>query len=159
MGLPTEIIKDVNSLSRNFITRAIKRIFGQSIYLWITLKKFIFGYKGIEEIKNKLLAIYVLNQSFIGKQFNIAPEAKNNDGYFEVKIVKMPPTFLSNFKTLSYGSKGKIDELSWIIKKKTKNLTINLKEPSYFMGDGELLEKSNKFNIEVIPNAVKIITD
>jgi len=150
LGLPAEIVNDVDNI------KLIKRIFGESIYFWITLKKFIFGYRGIEEIKNRLLAIYVLNQSFIGKRFDIAPEAKNNDGYLDVKIVKMPPTFLSNFKTLSYGSKGKIDELYWVIKKKTKNLIINLKEPSYFMGDGELLEKSKQFTIEVVPEGINI---
>ena len=149
----------MNSLSRNFITRSIKKILGESIYLWITLKKFIFGYKGIEETNDKLLAIYVLNQSFIGKRFNIAPEAKNNDGYFNIKFVKMPPTFLSNFKTLSYGGKGRIDELDWVIKKKTQKLIINLKEPFYFMGDGELLEKSKQFTIETVPEGINIITN
>tara|TARA_Y100000034_G_C6877997_1_gene401821 strand:- start:937 stop:1794 length:858 start_codon:yes stop_codon:yes gene_type:complete len=150
LGLPAEIVNEVNNI------RFMKRIMGESIYFWITLKKFIFGYRGIEEINDKLLAIYVLNQSFIGKRFNIAPEAKNNDGYFDVKFVKTPPTFLSNFKTLFRGSKGEIDELSWVMKKKTNKLTINLKRPSYFMGDGELLEENNKFNIEVIPNAINI---
>ena len=158
LGLPAEIIVDVNNLSRNLFTKAIKKILGDSIYLWVTLKKFIFGYKGIEDTKNKLLAIYILNQSFIGKSFNIAPEAKNNDGYFDAKFVKIPPTFLSKFKTLLKGSKGEIDKLNWVIKKKEKKLVIKLKEPSYFTGDGELFEKGKNFKIEVIPNAINILS-
>ena len=156
LGLPTEIIIGVNKLSKNIFTKTIKSILGESIYLWITLKKFIFGYKGIEDTKNKLLAIYILNQPFIGKNFNIAPEAKNNDGYFDAKIVKIPPTFLSKFKTLSKGSKGEIDELNWVINKKERKLQIKLEQPVYFMGDGELFEKGKKFNIEVTPNAINI---
>jgi len=156
LGLPVEIIIDVNKLSKNIFTKAIKKILGESIYLWVTLKKFIFGYKGIEDTKNKLLAIYILNQPFIGKNFNIAPEAKNNDGYFDAKIVKMPPTFLSKFKTLSNGSKGEIDKLDWVIGNKEKKLIIKLREPSYFMGDGELFEKGREFRIEVIPSAINI---
>jgi diacylglycerol kinase family enzyme len=156
LGLPAEIIIDVNRLSKNIFTKTIKKILGDSIYLWITLKKFIFGYKGIEDVQDKLLAIYILNQSFIGKSFNIAPEAKNNDGYFDAKFVKIPESFLSKFKTLSKGSKGKIDELNWVIKKKEKEISIKLKESSYFMGDGELFEKGRSFNIKVIPNAINI---
>jgi diacylglycerol kinase family enzyme len=86
LGLPAEIIVDVNKLSKNSFTRIIKKLFGDSIYLWVTLKKFIFGYEGIEDEKNKLLAVYILNQSFIGKNFNLAPEAKNNDGYLIVSF-------------------------------------------------------------------------
>jgi len=159
LGLPAEIIRDVNKLSKNIFTKTIKKILGESIYLWITLKKFIFGYKEIEDIKSKLLAIYILNQPFIGKNFNIAPEAKNNDGYFDAKFVKIPPTFLSKFKTLSKGSKGEIDQLNWVIKKKEKKLVIELREPSYFMGDGELFEKGKKFNIEIISNAINIFSN
>ena len=159
LGLPAEIIIDVNKLSKNIFTKALKKILGESIYLWITLKKFIFGYNGIQDTKNKLLAIYILNQSFIGKNFNIAPEAKNNDGYFDVKIVKIPPTFLSKFKTLSKGSNGEIDQLNWVEKKKERNLILKLKESSYFMGDGELFEKGNLFNIKVIHNAINVFSN
>jgi len=159
LGLPAEIIIDVNKLSKNIFTRFIKRFLGNSIYLWVTLKKFIFGYKGIEAEKNKLLAIYILNQSFIGKNFNIAPKAKNNDGFFDAKIVKIPPTFISKFKTLSNGSKGKIDKLNWVKSIKDKELIIKLKEPSYFMGDGELFEKGKEFNIKVVPNSVNIFSN
>ena len=159
LGLPAEIIVDVNKLSKNFFTRIIKKLLGDSVYLWVTLKKFIFGYEGIEDEKNKLLAVYILNQSFIGKNFNLAPEAKNNDGYFDAKFVKIPPTFLSKFKTLSKGSKGEIDKLNWVSREKVKKLKIILKEPSYFMGDGELFEKGNEFKIEVIPHAINIFVN
>ena len=159
LGLPAEIIIDVNKLSKNLLTRFLKKILGESIYLWVTLKKFIFGYKGIQDAKNKLLAIYILNQPFIGKNFNIAPEAKNNDGYFDAKIVKIPPTFLSKFKTLSKGSRGEIDKLDGVIKKKEKKIVIKLKEQSYFMGDGELFEKGKSFNIEVLPKAINIFSN
>lgn len=159
LGLPAEIIVDVNSLSKNLFTRAIKKILGGSIYLWITLKKFIFGYTGIEDTRNKLLAVYILNQSFIGRNFNIAPEAKNNDGYLDAKFVKIPSTLLSKFKTLSKGSKGEIDKLNWVSKEKVKKLNIILKEPSYFMGDGELFEKGREFKIKVIPKAINIFVN
>jgi len=38
-----------------------------------------------------------------------------------------------------------------------RKVTIKLKQPSYFMGDGELLERNNQFKIEVIPNAIKFV--
>lgn len=159
LGLPAEIIKDVNGLSRNIFTKFIKNILGESIYLWITLKKFVVGYKGINDSKDRLLAIYVLNQSFIGKNFHIAPEAINSDGFFNIKFVKIPPTFLSKFKTLSKGSSGKIDELDWVKSIKSNKIKIKLKQSSYFMGDGELLDKSNIFEIDVLPSEISIISN
>lgn len=159
LGLPTEIIRDVNKLSNNIFTKIIKKVLGESIYLWITLKKFLLGYKGLEEMKDRLLAIYVLNQSFIGKRFNIAPEAKNNDGLFNITFVKMPPTFFSKFKTLSKGSNGKIDELKWVRSVKSKKIKIELKEPYYFMGDGELLDKNKIFELEVLSKDIAIKTN
>jgi len=112
MGLPAQIVEDSNKFSLTFFGKLIKRNMKDFIYFISTLKKFLFGYKKLrliesEELKNiELLAIYVLNQSFIGKRFNIAPEARNNDGYTDIKFVKIPPTFLSNFTTLSRGTKG-----------------------------------------------------
>jgi|TARA_B100001971_G_C18267064_1_gene594119 diacylglycerol kinase family enzyme len=154
IGLPMEIIKDVNKLSKT-----IRRIVGGTVYFWITLKKFIFGYEGIRISRERFLAIYVLNQPFIGKNFNIAPEAKNNDGLLNAKFVRMPKTFLSKFRTLSKGSNGKIDELEWVKSKETQKLKIQLENSSQFMGDGELLAKGNEFSIELIPNEIKIFTN
>ena len=86
--------------------------------------KRIFGYKGIEILSkgssNKILAIYVLNQPFLGKRFHLAPEAKNDDGHLYIKIIETPPTFGNHFKTLSKGLKGDLDDLKWVKGKKAR---------------------------------------
>lgn len=153
-GLPAEIIKDVNKLPN-----VVKKIMGGSVYFWITLKKFLFGYEGIRVAGKKFLAIYILNQSFIGKKFNISPEARNNDGLLNAKFVGMPPTLLSKFRTLSKGGDGKIDELSWVSSKVKQGLKIRLEESSQFMGDGELLARGKDFDIRVIPDGIKILVN
>ena len=117
LGLPSEIIEDVDNFSSGFVGNFLKSILGDQLYFIFTIKKFIFGYKGIEiksKKDNRLLAIYIMNQSFLGKKFDISPEAENDDGYFDVKIVKIPPSFLSNFITLSKSVKGELSDLSWI---------------------------------------------
>lgn len=160
IGLPTEIVKDSNRFSYTYAGRLLKNILGNLLYPMITLKKFIFGYEGIEFNsieRNKLLGIYVLNQPFIGKRFNLAPDAKNDDGIFEVKIIKIPPSFISNFITLSKGINGKLSELEWVKEKSSKNMSFSITKPSYFMGDGELLVKGNNFRIEIVPKSINLI--
>ncbi|MBL7051526.1 MAG: hypothetical protein ISS01_00390 [Nanoarchaeota archaeon] len=163
IGLPAQIVEDSNKFSSTFLGKLIKRNMKDFIYFISTLKKFLFGYKRLrlinsEELNNlDLLAVYVLNQPFIGRRFNLAPEAKNNDGYMDIKFVKVPPTFLSHFLTLSKGTKGELDNLKWVIKKKKNKITIKFKEPTYFMGDGELLEKSDQFKMVVIPKSINFI--
>ena len=98
-----------------------------------------------------------MNQSFLGKRFNLAPEAKNDDGYFDIKIVKIPPLFLNNLITLSKGINGRLSELDWVKEKKSNKISFFLNKPSYFMGDGELLECCDKFTIEIIPEAINLI--
>jgi len=154
LGLPTEIITDVERYSN-----IKKKIMGESVYLWATLKKFLFGYKGIILNKKRLLAIYVLNQSFIGKKFKIAPEAKNDDGLMNIKYVGMPPTFFSKFKTLSWGSKGKIDHLPWVKGDKKNSLQVSLETNEKFMGDGEILEEEKDFSIKVLKKDLKIFVN
>ena len=160
IGLPSEIIEDVNNFSSSFIGKYFKSMLGEYLYLLFTLKKFIFGYKGVEirsDEKNKLLAVYIMNQPFIGKRFNIAPEAKNDDEYFDIKIVKCPPKFLSNFITLLKGIKGKLSELDWVKEEKSNQKSLLLNKPHYFMGDGELLERNKNFTINIVHKAINII--
>jgi diacylglycerol kinase (ATP) len=161
LGLPAEIIEDINRFSSKKLGKFFKKFLGSSIYSIFTLKKLTFGYKGIDLIEDnsskKLLAIYLLNQSFIGKKYKIIPEAKNDDGLLNSIIIKTPPTFFSNFKTLFLVTKGKSNELQWVSNKIGKKMNLKLTQPSYFMADGELFEKNNEFSIEVMPDNLKVI--
>ena len=160
IGLPSETVQEIDSFSSSFLGKYLKKTLGDFSYLLFTLKKFIFGYDGVEVLSrrnsNKLLAIYVLNQPFIGKRFNIAPKAKNSDGFLDIVFVENPTSYSSRFKTLSKGIKGHLADLSWVKEKKARKLSIALKKPLSFMGDGELLKPSNKMTIEIIPRTITI---
>ena len=126
VGLPAETVMNVNSFSNGFPGRYLKKSLGDLSYLLFTLKKFILGYEPIEiagkNKPNKLLAIYVLNQPFLGKRFCLAPEAKNDDGKIDIKIIDIPPSFSKHFNTLSKGIKGELKDLEWVKSKKTAKL-------------------------------------
>jgi len=162
IGLPCETVQNVDKFSSSFLGKYLKKSLGDLAYLIFTLKKFIFGYNGVniqsKNISKKIMAIYILNQSFLGKRFNLAPEAKNDDGLLDILFVENPPTFYSHLKTLSKGLNGKLTELKWVKSKKSKKISIELKEPLAFMGDGELLRPSTKFNIEIISKAITLFT-
>lgn len=163
LGLPKEIIEEIEALSNIFIGRLLKKKIGEVIYLLYALKKFIFGYDGVKiKINNlkqydKLMAIYLLNQPFLGKRFNLAPKANNNDGYFNVTMIKFVKSTLLNLRVLSLGIKGKLNKLPIVNEKQENRLIIKTDKEMYFMGDGELFDKNKIFNIKIVPKAIKII--
>ena len=68
VGLPSETVQDLDNFSSGFFGKYLKKCLGDLSYLIFTLKKFIFGYLGVEVMSkstsDKLLAIYILNQPF-----------------------------------------------------------------------------------------------
>lgn len=163
LGLPTETIEEIDSLSKGIIGSFLKKRLGEIVYLLYTLKKFIWGYKGVEIKHNKtksyekLMAIYILNQPSLGKRFNIAPKAKNNDGYFEVIRINATNNIFANLKVLSLGIKGRLNELPIVTELKTNKLTVKTNNKIFFMGDGELFDRNNTFKISIVPKAINII--
>lgn len=163
LGLPTETIQEIDSLSKRIIGNLLKKRLGEFIYFLYTLKKFIFGYRGVEikydkmQSYEELMAIYFLNQPFIGKRFNLAPGAKNNDGYFEIKRIKKTNNIFTNLRVLSLGIKGRLSELPIVVEDKTKKIVIRTNKEIYFMGDGELFDQNNNFEISIVPKAIKVI--
>lgn len=102
--------------------------------------------------------VLVNNQSVLGGKFKIAPETKNNDGKFNVTILKhkTKAALLNcsfNLLTGRYPHKDK-DLVSFETNKiKISNMD---NDPLSFLGDGEILCEERVFEIQACPQALKV---
>lgn len=160
LGLPTETVREINL----YLSRKNSKKLNDLIYLLFVFKKIVFGYKGLREVKinehninyKQLMLLSVQNQPFIGRRFRLAPYANNCDGQFEVCIIKKPISIFSNILMIYKIIRGTHLNSENAFQIKGKGICIILKEKQYFMADGELLCRSNKFNIKIVPKALEV---
>lgn len=138
---------------------------GKTVYLRATLLT-LFTYlpalnkieidgNGFFEGKNYLVAF--ANGKIFGGGMKIAPDAKINDGLFDVIIVKAA-TFFSFLKGLILVFKGKHLNHPAIISSRGKNFTVSAERKIYFEIDGE--DHITPFaKIRVIENSLPLLVD
>lgn len=132
------------------------------VYVYSVLRVFLRGYQGLNiningEKMKKLMLVSVMNQPFIGKRFFLSPDSKMTDSYFEVCILKKRAPLLGDLLIL-----GKVLKRAHLEEKgsrlvKLKRLRVRLDKKMHFMGDGELLEYSNKFDFEIVPKSLNFL--
>lgn len=95
-----------------------------------------------------------------GKQYGngalIAPDAKLNDGFFDVCIVHRLTVFQA-FTAIPKLFKGKIHNFHEVEFHKTDALQIVRDEPGIINIDGEPIEEGATINIKILPKKLKII--
>ncbi len=109
-----------------------------------------------KEIKRKAYLITVANAGQYGNDFYIAPQAKLNDGFFHVAILK-PFNVFSVFGILWKILKGKANESSNIETYQTKKLTILREEPAPIHYDGEPHQAGKEIEFNCEPLKIKVI--
>jgi len=89
------------------------------LYLMLLLRSFFFGYDKIKEVKinnlqkKNLSLIAIMNQQFIGKRFFLTPQAKENDGFFDLCLIKEPFNFIKRFYILNKIIKKQHTNFNW----------------------------------------------
>jgi diacylglycerol kinase (ATP) len=93
--------------------------------------------------------ILISNQSTLGSCFNIAPETVNNDGKFNVTILKHKSNYEFIKAIVNIFFEKDVSQDSDIISFETDNLIINNLDntPLDFFGDGESFEANNIYTI------------
>ena len=98
----------------------------------------------------------IANGPWIGGMFNIAPNAENNDGNFDLLIVA-PVTRMRIMSLLPKLISGTHMKEKEILHKPVTRVTIESDEPVDSHLDGELQEMQQKFEIELLPNALRLL--
>ena len=115
------------------------------------------GYSSSFKSKDNFSCLFVQNQRKIGKAFDISPDSKNNDGVFEICMIKNNRNLILNVLVLlNIIKKHRLRDKDKIFIS-AKKAIIKTKKKQHFMGDGEILEYSKKFKIRCVPKAINVL--
>jgi YegS/Rv2252/BmrU family lipid kinase len=103
------------------------------------------------------LWLIVSNQPKVGRFFLVSPDAKNNDGYFNVCMAENARSRLKALSTVIRIFAGRHEELPDITVFKSKEMIIRASKPLSFFGDGELLCESAELRIRIWPSSVSVL--
>lgn len=168
IGLGGDVSDKINKLRKRFPQfKNLMKYSGKNIYTFMLASEILSGffdrYKlsiNSKEFSGDLESSVVLinNQPKLAGTFNIAPETCHLDGKVNVTILTHPNrALLARFimKTLA-GEIPKNDP--YYITFETASLSVKVREEKLlpFFGDGEILQKSNQFQINVLPESLKV---
>jgi diacylglycerol kinase family enzyme len=97
LGLGSTLTEEFNRLRKSSaLARSISRVFDSQIYLALSAKTILLSARRSRQIHFRAdsfderlaaSAVFVCNQGFLGKQFQVAPQTRNDDRKFNVLII------------------------------------------------------------------------
>jgi|Deesub1362B_J571_1020462.scaffolds.fasta_scaffold01121_3 YegS/Rv2252/BmrU family lipid kinase len=143
----------------------IRRLRGMLIYLYGVIKT-VFKFRpfririkldGKELEKREILMMTVANGISVGGGFLLTPQARNDDGLFDVCIIhKMPkPLIFWHLPKVFWGGHVNLPYTSMF---RAKHVVVNAETPLGAHVDGELLGIDDHFyEAKIIPSALKVV--
>jgi len=156
-GLDAEVGNNVDVL-RNTIIPTSQLYNASIIYTFVKFKfkKVIFK-TDIKNISSKYSIISICNGAYYGGGYNIAPKSQLTDGLLDIYYVKKMKRF-KIIPLLLKLKKGKHEGKRRVHKFRTNHVELEIEQEVTFNVDGEKLT-SNKFIIDLIPNAITVYND
>ncbi len=154
----------VNSLNNSKIYSPLNKLLKGTKYYFHLVKKIGFGYSGVyvskigsKMLNNTLMFLSVNNQPCIGKKFNLSPNSKNDDGVFEICGYPKPKNIIKSLDLSKKVVKGNHIWDDEVVLFESDNIDVLLDKEARFVGDGEILDYSNRFSLSIIPKAINLI--
>ena len=107
-------------------------------------------------ITEKCFVVAIANGPMYGYNVQIAPDAKLDDGFFEVVILKDVPKW-QFFAAVPSTLNGKIYEADFVEHYTTHRVVIHADEPLHVHVDGEGLKMETTLTFEIMPKALNIL--
>jgi YegS/Rv2252/BmrU family lipid kinase len=158
-GFPSDIVSDVDKLSKSDLGVSLKRLkMKDSLFLISAMSRFLKGYEGVKhkDSDDKFSLVSVCNQPFIGRLFKLSPRSKNDDGVFEVCKVPKRKTGVGDVLRASAiltGNHLGHKDVNFV---SMKSFTFKTKRVTCFMADGEILENGKSFRFRIVPDAINV---
>jgi len=111
------------------------------------------GWRG--EVSSSLLTIS--NQRMLGGHFPIAPEAQNDDGLFDVCLVDGRDGRCGLLRLVTEVLRGQHTTQPDVRCWQDEALRIETDMPVPFLGDGELAEATDRFDVRILPSALRLV--
>jgi len=167
LGFPCQVVRMANKIKHHaLVGRLLARILGSKLYILAVLCAILKKARTAEALsvecngssmKLDPLWVIVSNQTFLGRNFLIAPGAVNSDGMFDVCLVQNHTT---RFQVLSIVKKvigGKHTHSPCVKIWRANELLLESEKALSFFADGELLGQAQKFNVRIMPRALNLI--
>lgn len=108
-------------------------------------------------ISGEFAMLTVSNGSFYGYNFSVTPEARIDDGMFDVVLVKKAPVFKYVFLAISMLTKN-FHRSKLVAFYRVKSIAVTLPSPHFLHCDGEGFESSAEtLQFKMLPSSLKII--
>jgi len=167
IGLPCEVLLEIKYYhQRHFAGKHIFKYFGGKIYALSLLMILLKGKHHGRQIKldgqniNRNFdssSLIIGNQPHLGRNFQTLPGAINNDGYFDVCLIKNLKNRFRLYGNILKTCSGTHIKCKDVIFFRAKHISIKARDKISFFGDGELKLKDFKFDVRLIPRAIDII--
>ena len=146
------------------VAKSVKYLKGMSVYIWSVVKTAI-RYKSIplkisingRLIEDDIFMVSICNSKSEGGGFIIAPNAKNDDGLFDVTIIRHTgyTKLLLNLNKALTGNLNKLKEVETI---KGNSILIESEYPMPVHVDGEVISLiSHKVEASILESSLKVI--
>jgi YegS/Rv2252/BmrU family lipid kinase len=167
IGFPTKVVRLANKLkSLGMIGNFIRELLGSKLYILSVLislmRKNAFRSR-INLSKNGLplnmnaFSLMIDNQPLLGGNLQMSPGAVNDDGAFNICLIEGMNSRTEVVRLLLRIIKGQHLALSNVLSWSAKELEVESEKEEDFFGDGDLLCHSNKFKMEVVQGALRVI--
>ena len=167
LGLPAEAINKANTIKQNnTVGKLLLKLLGSWIYVLAVLLILSRTQKGRQYVQVHIngnshvmdtLSLMIDNQPFLGKNFLMTPEAKNDDGLFDICWIKNSKSRMEVFSILLKVLMGKHVDLPTVQSWQAEELFIRSEKALTFFGDGEKFQEDTQFHIRILPKALKIL--
>ena len=146
------------------VAKSVKYLKGMSVYIWSVVKTAI-RYKSIplkisingRLIEDNIFMVSICNSKSEGGGFIMAPDAKNDDGLFDVTIIRHTgyTKLLLNLNKALTGNLNKLKEVETI---KGNSILIESESPMPVHVDGEVISlDAHKVEASILKSSLKVI--
>jgi YegS/Rv2252/BmrU family lipid kinase len=155
VGLNARIVKRFELDSKRGLLIYAKHLFYEIFFLKRNRFKIKYDDKSITV---KAVSLTFANATKYGTSAVINPDGVLNDGYFEICIVKPFPKYhVIGIAYQMFRNTLKYSEFFQVLK--CKKAEITCPKRTLLQNDGEIMQKVNSVNLEILPNALQVIID
>lgn len=146
------------------VVKSIKYLKGMSVYIWGVVKTAL-KYKPLplkltlndKIIEENIFMVSICNSKSEGGGFIVAPEAKNDDGFFDVTIIR-EISYMKLLLNLNKALTGNLNKLNEVETIKAESIIIESELPMPVHVDGEVISlNAHKVEASILKSALKVV--
>jgi diacylglycerol kinase family enzyme len=109
-------------------------------------------------MRTNALALMMNNQPFLGRNFFMSPGAVNHDGMLDICLIENSTSLAETLAVIVKVLTGRHIFAKGVKIWQTREVRLQTERLMDFMGDGEIGQQAKEFKVEVLPQAVNVIT-